>query len=194
MTPDLEPLLNSVRDAVKTRNWLAGLALAMALPDICGRIQFPRTHSGDRYKKWWRTKFGTSYRYGKAPKDYVTGGEAYLLRCAYLHEGSDVADAKQFKKLFKKSLATIDRFKFVISDHHLKTEQTRVGKKSKTAVLLRAEDFCEDMCSAVEKWDKKVLSKHPKMLARASKLLKIYLRLRLAVEVKSHARITYSKD
>lgn len=185
MNPDLQRLLNSVRDAVEAENWLAGLALALALPDICGRIQHPRTPSRRRYQTWWDKYFRKSYSYGSGQNDYVTGKEVYLLRCAYLHEGSDVANPKNFKK----AKATIDRFKFVVSDDHLKTMPTRVGKKIKTAVRLRAKDFCENMCSAVEKWDKKVLSKHPKMQARASQLLKIYMFVSVGAVVKTSASV-----
>ena len=167
MTSHLKPLLDSVRAAAETQNWLAGLALTLTLPDICASIEYPNERH--RYSKWWNDHFGDDYRFGTAPNDYVTGLEVFLLRCAYLHEGSDSADPKKAAQY----QATIDKFNFVRGDaySHLKIDGTRV--------LLDTSIFCEDMCLRVEKWEQTVLSEgDAAMQDRASKLLKIYVHLR----------------
>ena len=41
MTPRLQPLLDSVRAAAKSKNWLAALALALTLPHICAPFTLP---------------------------------------------------------------------------------------------------------------------------------------------------------
>jgi hypothetical protein len=157
----LQPLLDSIRAAVKDKNWLGGLALTLMLPDICGRIE-----TGERtktvYFNWWADNFGKTYQHDNGPSDYVTGEEVYMLRCAYLHEGSDSFDPSTRKKYN----ATIEKFQFVISKPHHLTKQG-------TIVWLDAGTFCLDMCSQVENWEKNVLSKHPRMQTRAEKLLKI---------------------
>jgi len=107
----IETLLDSVRAAVETQNWLAGLALTLTLPDICASIEDPKKKR--RYSEWWNDNFGESYRYGKGQKDYVTGVEVYLLRCAYLHQGSDSSDPDKVEQYE----ATIGRFNFVLSSN-----------------------------------------------------------------------------
>ena len=47
----------------------------------------------------------------KRPKDYVTGVEVYLLRFAYLNQGSDSSDPEKVEQYE----ATIGRFNFVLS-------------------------------------------------------------------------------
>ena len=173
MTSQLRPVLDSVRAAVAAENWLAALALTLTLPDICASIEDPDQKY--RCSKWWDNNFRASYRYGEGEKDYVTGAEVFLLRCAYLHEGSDLSDAKQVERYE----ATIDKFNFVRSDaySHLKIDGSRV--------LLDTSIFCEDMCLRVEKWEQTVLSKgDAAMQDRASKLLKIYVHLRGAAVLK----------
>jgi hypothetical protein len=160
-----QPLLDSIRAAVKDENWLAGLALTLMLPDICGKIETPKKCVGQRYARWWDKNFKDSYQYG--PNDHVKGEEVYQLRCAYLHEGRELQANK------KEISATIEKFKFVASAHHLE-------KDGKT-VLLHVKQFCEDMCSRVEDWEKDVLSQNSRMQHRADALAKIYFLLQMPV-------------
>jgi hypothetical protein len=157
-----QPLLDSIRAAVDHENWLAALALTLTLPDICSKIETPKENDvGRRYARWWTDNFRQGYAYGSGPSDHVKGEEVYQLRCAYLHEGRDLqADKKGIS-------ATIEKFKFATSEHHL--------VKKETSVLLNVKTFCLDMCSKVEKWEKDNVSKDPSMQKRAEELLKIYV-------------------
>jgi hypothetical protein len=162
MASQFQPLLDSITDAVKHENWLAALALALMLPDICGKLQWPEEEKGGkRYAKWWAHNFAGTYTYGSA-SDYVTGDEVWQLRCAYLHEGSS-----ELQNDKKELIPVIEKFQFAISRDHL--------KKEGTTVLLNVRTFCEDMCDHVKSWETKILSKDPAMRKRAEKLLKIYI-------------------
>jgi hypothetical protein len=178
MASQLQPLLDSIRAAVNDGNWHAALALTLPMPDICARIE-----TGQRgkkaYFKWWTDNFGPSYGYGNGPSDHVKGEEVYLLRCAYLHEGSDSLDPADRQKLN----ALVEKFKFVISNDHL--------KKEGATVLLNVRTFCLDMCLRIEAWESNTLSKDPSMQARAQELAKIYLLLRpISAAVKTSAAVT----
>ena len=181
MTPELQTKLDSVRAAVETQNFRTALSLTLALPDICASIEYP--NAPRRYNRWWDDNFGQSYRYGSGRTDFLNGVEVYLLRCAYLHEGSDSLDPKS---VIKHQPKIVD-FTFVVSDDpsfHLKIDGT--GSR----LQLNAATFCLDMCSRVENWDNTVLSKDPGMQAQASKLLKIYAPLRVTASTQSHVDIT----
>ena len=164
--PHRVAVISIERAAVKHENWLAALALALMLPDICAEIEWPGKKGGKRYAKRWENRFANTYRYATGPSDYVTGKEIYRLRCAYLHEGSEVQSDK------KKISTVIERFRFDASrQHHLKEEKTQ---NQKTIVWLDAGTFCLDMCSQVADWEKNILSQNPRMQKSAEKLLKIY--------------------
>jgi hypothetical protein len=173
----LQPLLDSIRAAVQDENWHAALALTLTLPDICARIETGK-RGKRRYINWWKDNFRHTYAYGSGASDHVTGEEVYLLRCAYLHQGSDSLDPADRQNLN----ALIENFNFVISNDHL--------KKQGTTVLLNVRTFCLDMCSRVEGWEKNILSNSPYMQARAEKLSKIYLPLRISAAVMTSAAIT----
>ena len=115
--PHRVAVISIERAAVKHENWLAALALALMLPDICAEIEWPGKKGGKRYAKRWENRFANTYRYATGPSDYVTGKEIYRLRCAYLHEGSEVQSNR------KKLSVVIGKFQFVISKrHYLKKE------------------------------------------------------------------------
>ena len=157
MASQFQPFLNSIRAAVKHENWLAALALALMLPDICATTQMPKVKGkGKRYAKWWGDRFANTYRYGTGPNDYVTGHEVWQLRCAYLHEGSELQSHKT------ELSAAIEKFQFASSkQQHLKPEGT--------IVWLDLQTFCEHMCFHVEDWEKNVLSKDTLMQTMAKK-------------------------
>jgi len=155
-----QPFLNSIRADVKHESWFAALALALMLPDICGKLQWPEEQkTGKRYAKWWADNFGITYQYG-SPSDYVTGDEMWQLRCAYLHEGS--SELQNHKTELS---AVIEKFQFTISRDHL--------KKEGNTVWLDVQTFCENMCKQVEDWETNILSQDSFMQRRAEKLLKI---------------------
>jgi hypothetical protein len=132
--------------AVEDENWHAALALTLTLPDICARIETGQKGK-KHYFKWWTDNFGQNYRYGNGSNDFVKGEEVYLLRCAYLHEGSDELDPIDRQNL----KAVIEQFQFVVADRHL--------EKRGNTVLLDVKKFCEDMCSKVEEWVRNVVAK-----------------------------------
>jgi hypothetical protein len=168
MTSPLKSLLDSVRHAIKTENWLCGLALALTLPDLCATIEGGRkVQVLVRYSKWWNENFGETYRYGESQEEYVNGLEVYLLRCAYLRQGIDSVDPKQVDKYNR----TVDKFIFIRPLSHDSSEHL---KRDGISVQLDIKKFCEDICSKVTEWNQNVLNNNEAMHARALQLLKIY--------------------
>lgn len=71
--------------------WFSALALALTLPDICGKAMCPEEKSGKkRYITWYDEYVG---KYEQCPGDegetpYLSGEVVYQLRCAFLHQGN----------------------------------------------------------------------------------------------------------
>src|SRR5271165_4819869 len=93
MAAQMSPLVDAVQQALSAENWLAALALTLALPDICSSIEVedPKGQVGDRYRSWWNDYCRKRFKFGDPPS-YLTGGEVYKLRCVYLHQGFDSFD------------------------------------------------------------------------------------------------------
>jgi hypothetical protein len=59
----MDHLIECVRKAVRDRNRYAGLGMALALPDICGKLENPTSGSRIRYVSWFDANFRWSYVY-----------------------------------------------------------------------------------------------------------------------------------
>ena len=91
--------------------YMAALATALILPDICGKAKYPKMekHTKQRYIKWFDEYIG---EYEKDPEDttgmpYLSGELVYSLRCSILHQGNPNIEGKKqdieyFELLYRK--------------------------------------------------------------------------------------------
>lgn len=95
---NLGDFIAAARQAAEADIWFAALPLALTLPDICGAVDDPGIgKSKERYIAWWDIYM--AHRYVVRPDEdedpqwepftYLSGTDAYALRCAYLHSGTD---------------------------------------------------------------------------------------------------------
>ena len=86
-------LLQSIGQSLNTGNYYAALAMALAIPDICGWIEDPNSKSKARYISWFERYLQSKYvRQATAhmpEHTFLTGSDCYALRCAFLHEGRE---------------------------------------------------------------------------------------------------------
>ncbi len=140
----------AVRQAVQQRNWYAALALALALPDMCGRLEDPNIKSGPRYKTWWDKyvlhRYHTPESSFMPAHTFLSGSDAYALRCAFLHEGSESTKDQPASK-------AVGRFEFI-------APSVFGGSVHKAQVndhlILQVDEFCTDICDGVDEWMKTV--------------------------------------
>ena len=78
--------------AYKSGLYVSALSLALMLPDICSKAEYPNENFvGVRYKKWFNEYMGD---YEKSPIEdgiptpYLSGEVVYSLRCKVLHSGT----------------------------------------------------------------------------------------------------------
>lgn len=94
--------------SLNNKNYLSALALTLALPDICGKIAYPKITGegavGKRYTKWYNEHiYECEPKYEIENLGRFDGWAVYKLRCNLLHDGS--SDIEEYmKKSVKKSL------------------------------------------------------------------------------------------
>lgn len=141
---------DSIRSALRERNWYAALALALAMPDICGNIDQPNAGSGARYADWFDVWMGHHYR-RRGPDNwpeharnhtFMTGSDCYALRCSFLHAGEgDVAGKAQLVR------DALDKFRFIAPPLQ------RHCNQSGRALELQVDIFCAQMADQVDAWE-----------------------------------------
>lgn len=122
----VDKIIADIDTSLKSGAYLAALALALTLPDICGKAEYPDKDTGPRYKSWYNeyvTDTGKSDDiYGK-DMPYFSGEVAYQLRCNFLHQGTPNIDKSEIKK----ERCKIDKFILIIDDEGISTWTSRVA-------------------------------------------------------------------
>lgn len=92
----MKMVVEQVRRSLQQDCYLPALALALTIPDACGKIAFPKlTKSKERYIHWYNQwaldKFADHQGFGddKEPvRPYFNADMCYKLRCEFLHANS----------------------------------------------------------------------------------------------------------
>ena len=90
-------LIKEIESSLKNNNLRCALGMALTLPDICGKVEYPGKGSEKRYVGWcekylFNQGFNSHIPFTKsipAEQQRVISPEVcYKLRCAYLHSGN----------------------------------------------------------------------------------------------------------
>jgi hypothetical protein len=163
----MRQLTDAVRRGIEQQNWYASLALALALPDICGFLEAPDVKSQPRYVAWCNRFLEPGYTHevgaNHEKHTFLYGEDCYALRCAFLHEGDDDVTRQKARK-------ALDSFLFV--------EPPATGRihcnQSNGKLQLQVDIFCRDVCDGVDQWTEDVLASDREAQARTAHLLVIH--------------------
>lgn len=141
----MDHLTAAVRRAVAEENWYAALALALTLPDICGRLETPDAGSKTRYVAWCQTYLEPTYTGpvgpDRTPHVFLHAEDCYALRCAVLHEGREDISAQTAAK-------ALDSFRWVAPKPGSQVHLNQVNGR----LQLQVDIFSEDVSRGVDAW------------------------------------------
>lgn len=162
----MENLINSIKQSLENRNWYAGLTLALTLPDIAGKIEYPNLGSRNRFIDWFNIYILDKYRAEIGPDRietfFLSGGDCYALRCAYLHEGSSNITGQNAREI-------LDDFHFVSPRENSLIHCNRSNNK----LQLQVDTFCTDIINGINTW-KQNISEDAEKMERLNNLLTIH--------------------
>ncbi|MCR5091912.1 MAG: hypothetical protein K6B51_04375 [Bacilli bacterium] len=89
----IDQLIKEIDDALEHGLYIVALNSALTLPDICGKVAYPKlAGKRARYIRWFEEHVG---KYERSPRfkddekmPYMSGEIVYALRCALTHEGN----------------------------------------------------------------------------------------------------------
>ena len=142
----MERFINAVEQALASQNYYAALAMAMALPDMCGRLQTPERRSRERFVDWWERYVSPKYvrKVGAGAGmvvEFLSAKDAYAFRCAYLHEGRDDIKAQSAR-------IALESFVFVEPPPAGSNHCNRYNN----VLQLQVDTFCRDICEGATQW------------------------------------------
>ena len=132
--------INDIKRAIEAKAYLSALALALTIPDICGKLAHPAiSQIRERYAKWFDDYVFPFY--GPPKKEYpqFTGEICYKLRCAFLHAGNTEG-------------IPIDQFDLCMDGCSCFGSTWRIDSDKKQHIRINIEEFCLAVCNAVEQF------------------------------------------
>ncbi|MBN2771358.1 MAG: hypothetical protein JXR90_11740 [Spirochaetes bacterium] len=91
----MDEIVISLKTALMNNNFTAALMIALAIPDICGKLEEKKI-SSSRYIEWIDKYMDSKYC------GMLSGNDCYALRCSILHEGSDDISTQKKKDILDK--------------------------------------------------------------------------------------------
>lgn len=82
-------LIDDMNKALDNDCFFSALAIALTLPDICGKAKYPNAYTKDRYIDWYEEYISPDEKcpdFEEMP--YLSGEVVYQLRCSFLHSGN----------------------------------------------------------------------------------------------------------
>lgn len=105
--------IDDIEFCLEQEHYIAALSLALTLPDICGKAEFPSDGTTSRYIKWFN-QFMTPYNKPSSPYSddmpYLSGEMVYNLRNEFLHSGNPNIKKQQIKD----ELCKVDKFELLL--------------------------------------------------------------------------------
>jgi hypothetical protein len=146
MESPLHRYLADIHYAMNAGAFYSALALSVAIPDICGAIEYPDEKLvSKRYRDWFEQ---CCYML----QSYLNAADCYAIRCSYLHQGLDEFDGSSAVA------ARLTHIEFTVGKTaggwSLSFIPSAHGPEAKGAVRIPVEDFCRDMTTSGDAWYK----------------------------------------
>lgn len=111
----LNRIVEEVYRSIDNECYIAALTLALTIPDICGKAEFPEEKSTKkRYIYWYDRHVGYTEAVSNPfrPMPYASGEVVYSLRNSVLHQGTPNIEIKNIKE----ERNVVDKFTLTIAD------------------------------------------------------------------------------
>lgn len=95
----IKQLVDDINKSLSCEAYLSALSLALMLPDVCGKAEYPNLKNvGDRYKRWYDEFVGKYETYNGRTTPFLSGEVVYSLRNSYLHQATPNIDKDKIKE------------------------------------------------------------------------------------------------
>jgi len=155
----IDRIISEVRMALSHELYLSALALALTLPDTCGKAEYPNEKAnGVRYKNWCSQYVITDRRDSPYGYDmpYLNEEIIYSLRNSLLHQSTPNVEASKIHE----TRCQVDKFELVISGDNSANGDLSMVAYGKDMQIVRRElkvyvsHLCFIICTAAEKYYK----------------------------------------
>ena len=153
----IERIVSEIRMALSHELYLSALALALTLPDTCGKAEYPdEDHNGVRYRNWCSQyvitdRCDSPYGYDMP---YLNEEIIYSLRNSLLHQSTPNVE----KSTIHESRCKIDKFELVATKDNSANGDLSMVSYGKDMCIVHRElqvhisHLCYILCTAAENY------------------------------------------
>lgn len=142
-----------IHACLSSQCYIAALSLALTLPDICGKAEYPSDRTSTRYIEWVN-RYIVDEEKPKTRYDedmpYLSGEVVYNLRCSFLHSGNPNIDKTKIKEV----RCQVDRFIIEIGESMFSREASVAygngGQICYRSCTVNVRQLCNELCRAAE--------------------------------------------
>ena len=155
----IDRIVSEIRIALSKELHLSALALALTLPDTCGKAEYPNeNYNGVRYKNWCNQYVITDRcdsPYG-CDMPYLNEDIIYSLRNSLLHQSTPNVETTKIRE----PRCKVDKFELVITDDDNANGDLSMVAYGKDMQIVHRElkvhvsHLCHILCFAAEKYYK----------------------------------------
>ena len=136
---------------------IAGLSLALTLPDICGKAYYPELGNKRRYIKWFDENLGqpkNDFERTLFGMPDLCGAVVYSLRCSLLHQGNPNIKENEFGIIYFELLYRQHDGAHITtssSQSEIVKDENGEEKEINRMISINVKNLCEHICLAAEK-------------------------------------------
>ena len=149
-------LIKEINQCLDNGCVMAGLSLALTLPDICGKAIYPKLKPSSRYVKWFDEYIG-QYEHDdehiRVGMPYLSGELVYSLRNSILHQGNPNIDGKKFGIIYFELLYRQQEGAHVVtgsSEAEIIKDENGNDKAINKKFTVNVRDLCWKICRLAE--------------------------------------------
>lgn len=150
-------IVSDIKKALEKECYFSALALALTLPDICGKASYNYLGVGERYKKWCK-EFVCEMEKPISPigddMPYMSEEVLYSLRNSFLHQGTPNIDINKITQ----ERCKIDKFELILTDANaINSGTAKISYGANMRIVEREQSIsiryiCMALCNATEKF------------------------------------------
>lgn len=153
----IDRIIGEIREAQSHGLYLSALALALTLPDTCGKAEYPHEkNNGNRYKDWCKNYVIIDRCDSPDGCDmpYLNEDVIYSLRNSMLHQSTPNVEQNKIKE----ERCRVDKFELIISDTNTANGDLSMVAYGKDMRIVRRElsiyvsHLCYILCAAAESY------------------------------------------
>ena len=139
--------IDEIKNALNSELYNCALALSLTIPDICGKVEYPKEKNKSRYTKWFH-EYAEKHFITLATKlpeekiveyQWLTADECYALRCSVLHAGDYNVEGINLEQIH-------------IHAHKRNGENYSHTIRDSRFIDIDVINLCEKLCQAAEEY------------------------------------------